>query len=103
MKHYNAVIVWTPNLEHVPLEDRGQVSVRTLQSCKNWSKPDFARTCGAVEGSRRNPSAENVMMVFVDFHTLVVRDGIDPKAAHAAFLAIDEYRRIISHDIDGAD
>jgi hypothetical protein len=43
------------------------------------------------------------MMLFIDFHTLTVRDGIDPKAAHEAFLAIDEYRQRISHDILGAE
>jgi len=41
-------------------------------------------------------------MLFVDFHTLVVRDGIDPVAAHAEFSKIDGYREIISPDIDGA-
>jgi hypothetical protein len=41
--------------------------------------------------------------MFIDFHTLVVGDGIDPLAAHAEFLKIDEYRRRISPDIDGAD
>ena len=33
--------------------------------------------------------------------TLVVRDGIDPQAAHREFLKIDEYRRRVSPDIDG--
>ncbi len=42
------------------------------------------------------------MMMFIDFHTLIVRDGIDPQAAHREFLKIDEYRRRISPDIDGA-
>jgi hypothetical protein len=27
--------------------------------------------------------------------TLVVRDGIDPQAAHQQFLKIDEYRRLV--------
>ena len=33
---------------------------------------------------------------------LARRDGIDPQAAHREFLKIDEYRRHISPDIDGA-
>lgn len=41
-------------------------------------------------------------MLFVDFHTIVVRDGIDPSVAHEAFLAIDEYTMTISPDIPGA-
>lgn len=42
-------------------------------------------------------------MVFVDFHTLVVREGIAPEVAHGEFLKIDEYRELISPDIQGAD
>jgi hypothetical protein len=36
------------------------------------------------------------------FHTLVVRDGIDPKRAHEALLQLGIYREIISPDIEGA-
>jgi hypothetical protein len=32
-----------------------------------------------------------------------VRDGIDPQAAHRAFLAIDEYRFRIAPDTEGAE
>jgi hypothetical protein len=42
-------------------------------------------------------------MVFIHFHTLVVRDGIDPQVAHKAFLAIDEYRQRMSGEIDGSE
>jgi hypothetical protein len=41
-------------------------------------------------------------MVFINFHTLIVRDGIPIEKAHRAFLAIDEYREHISPDIPGA-
>ena len=41
--------------------------------------------------------------MFILFNTLVVRDGINPKAAHAAFLEIDEYRMAISPESPGAD
>jgi hypothetical protein len=42
---------------------------------------------------------EKVMMLFIDFHTITVRDGIDPQAA----LKIDEYRRRIAPGITGAE
>lgn len=48
------------------------------------------------------PAAMQVAMLFIDFHTLIVRDGINPQAAHREFLKIDEYRRRISPDIPGA-
>ena len=35
------------------------------------------------------------LMMMIDFHKLVVRDGIDPQAAHQQFLKIDEYRRLV--------
>ncbi|MEX1180588.1 MAG: hypothetical protein WEB63_07240 [Cucumibacter sp.] len=40
--------------------------------------------------------------MFIEFHTLVVRDGISLDEAHGAFLAIDEYRAMIAPDIPGA-
>lgn len=40
-----------------------------------------------------------VAQVFIDFNTLVVRDGIDPRKAHAEFLKIDEYREHMSPDL----
>jgi hypothetical protein len=43
------------------------------------------------------------LSLFVLFNTLVVRDRIDPLAAHKAFLAIDEYRQTISRNQAGAE
>jgi hypothetical protein len=40
--------------------------------------------------------------MFVAFHAMVVRDGIDPQVAHTAFLEIDEYRAIVD-GIGGAE
>ena len=42
-------------------------------------------------------------MLFIEFHTIVVRDRIPVDAAHREFLKIDEYRRRIAPDIPGAD
>jgi hypothetical protein len=41
--------------------------------------------------------------MFILFNTVTVRDGIDVKKAHKAFLQIDEYRAAISPDIPGAE
>ena len=40
--------------------------------------------------------------MFVAFHAMVVRDGIDPQVVHTAFLEIDEYRAIVG-GIGGAE
>lgn len=42
-------------------------------------------------------------MMFVDFNTLVVRDGVPIEDAHREFLKIPEYRATISPDTPGAD
>jgi hypothetical protein len=41
--------------------------------------------------------------MFVLFNTLVIRDGIKPEAAHAAFIEINEYRQTIAPDTPGAE
>lgn len=46
---------------------------------------------------------QRAAQLFIDFHTLVVRDGISPADAHREFLKIDEYRRLIAPDIVGAE
>ena len=43
------------------------------------------------------------MMLFIEFHTIVVRYKVSVEAAHKAFLAIDEYRQRIAPDIEGAE
>ena len=48
------------------------------------------------------PRIGKVMMMFIDIHTLIVHDGIDPQTVHREFLKTDEYRRRISSDIDSA-
>jgi len=59
---------------------------------------------GACLTDWRHASSEQLKaLVLAVFHALVVRDGIHPEAAHQAFLVIDEYREIISPDIEGAN
>ncbi|MEH2534426.1 hypothetical protein V1277_006278 [Bradyrhizobium sp. AZCC 1588] len=105
MKACNALIVWTPtNVDGIPLELRGRVEVRTLQSCRDWIKPPFSRTGGASSVAvRKMTGLKSELRLFIEFQTLVVRDGIDPQKAHKAFLAIDEYRKLISPDCVGAE
>jgi hypothetical protein len=46
---------------------------------------------------------EQVALMMVDFHTMVVRDGLDPQVVHREFLKIDEYRQFIAPDCEGAE
>lgn len=56
--------------------------------------------CRHVQEARGVKAAFHLM---TEFHTIVVRDGVDPQEAHQAFLVIDEYRRRIAPDIPGAE
>ena len=94
----NWMVAWIPGEPEAvkvgPWPDRTGWSRRLGQS---------AFTAGCCEMARHDwPEDRKVLMLFLDFHTLVVRDGINPQAAHREFLKIDEYRRRISSDIDGA-
>ena len=81
----------------------GAVKVGIFPDKTGWSKP-YGMTDGNCILERRDWKRDaQIGIMFINFHTLVVRDGIDPQAAHREFLKIDEYRRRISPDIPGAD
>ena len=89
------MVAWTPG-------EPETVEVGPWPDETGWSDP-YSFTTGCCELVRHKWNEDRkVMMMFIDFHTLIVRDGIDPQAAHRKFLKIDEYRRRISPDIDGA-
>jgi hypothetical protein len=46
--------------------------------------------------------AQSITGVFVEFHAMVVREGIDPIVAHEALLKIDEFAETIASDIIGS-
>ncbi len=88
----NWMVAWTPGEPEVveigPWPDRTGWSSRP----GHW----LSFTTGCCELVRHEwPEDRKVMMMFIDFHTLIVCDGIDPQAAHREFLKIDEYRRRI--------
>lgn len=94
MKYKKSLIAWNPkgDVKVVPWPDTGRHA------------HGYKMTAGACYSEvDKYTAAEVQAMVMVNFHTLVVRDGIDPQKAHHAFLAIEEYRATISPDIQGAD
>lgn len=106
MKASEAIVAWTPNRGHwADKETAGMVAVGPFMDAASdvdWTAV-YAMTGGAANVSRRKMKGPlQKMMVFVEFNTLVVRDGIDPNDAHKAFLKIDEYAETISPDIPGA-
>lgn len=93
MKYADAMIAWEPN---------GAIKVGPWPDTAGWSEA-FPLTSGACYAEVRKMTGwQAVAMMLLDFHAVVVRDGVSPQAAHEAFLAIDEYRARISPDIAGA-
>jgi len=101
MKAINAIVEWTPDngiwTNHT--ETAGQV--RVVPKIHTDSKR-FAMWEDVIPTYAICSKWQQVAMVFVHFHTIVTRDGIDPRIAHKAFLEIEEYRERMSPDIRGA-
>ena len=82
--------------------DSGEVEVGPWPDYTRWSR-SYSMTSGCCHMNRHEMTSEGkAMRLFLDFHALVVRSGINPQDAHREFLKIDEYRRRIDRDIPGA-
>lgn len=91
-----ADVIWTPGTNLCRVELRLSGWRRTYGD--RWM---HANSWGGV--GQHTGGDNELLAMFVLFNTIVVRDGVDPQAAHNAFLAIDEYRKTISPDQSGAD
>lgn len=108
MKASEATVAWTPANAMPGMkgwENAGKVGVGPRPP---YSFVDgYWSWCYADQGAGKAPEGSGaygaLAMLFINFNTLVVRDGIDPQVAHEAFLAIDEYRKHIAPDIQGAE
>ena len=110
MKARDAHILWTPCDYKKRLLRRGDHppgSVKVLRFLSDGDRQEtqrYKRDAGASFTDWRHRSSEQLKaLVLAEFHALVVRDGMHPQAVHRAFLVIDEYREVISSDIEGAD
>ena len=112
MKQYPRLTV----AEHVAL---GNALMKLADARMIWTTPnDLAVVRIADDHGRPRPSNRHqfwcdvaqgekgetaVVVMFSNFHKLVVRDGFEPQIVHRAFLKIDEYRRVIASDCEGAE
>ncbi len=104
MKHTDAIIAWTPvRWAELKPETAGQVVVLPAPDAAGEAKRYMMRAGASSSALATLTEEARVARLFIDFQTLVVRDGIDPQVAHRAFLAIDEYRFRIAPDTDGAE
>lgn len=107
MKALECMIAWNPtdrpSTRRSAETGEGAIKVGPWPDKSGWSqKYDF--TGGACMLERHKLPKETIaLLVLADFHTCVVRDGIDPLAAHREFAKIDEYRKRISPDSPPVD
>ena len=83
---------------------RGRVQVGPLlNGGPDWTAA-YDYTGGAAYTSRRKLKGRDAeRLLAMDFIHMVIRDGVDPKEVHRAFLAIDQYRQnMLPPDVAGA-
>ena len=97
------LIAWNPLwLKNDPAYKPGLVVVTRLDSDEFYHYASLAVEAGAISVCWRDcPEEELNTRLMVLFHSLVVRDGLDVKIVHEAFLQIREYREIIAPDSPG--
>jgi hypothetical protein len=100
MKYQEALIAWTPKSDQI------RVGPLLGEYDPDWTaRPIRYRLTGGAAYTGLCKCEDKTlrdMMLFIEFHTIVVRDEVPVEAVHKAFLAIDEYRERISPDISGA-
>jgi hypothetical protein len=106
MKAKDADVVWVPRYKGQKSAHVGEVRVEHHYS--RWQDYPGGNSWMPVtylDGGEKAPRGElrKLLGIFIMFNSLVVRDGINPKRVHEAFLMIDEYRRTISPDIPGSE
>ena len=98
-----AMIAWTP-IHATKTTSAGTLKVGPLlqPGDADWTRP-FLYTGGASETHVRALTGRKaVARIFIEFNTLVARDGLSPQLVHEAFLVIDEYADNISPDMPGS-
>ena len=103
MKVAEALIAWTPNYAtENPTAGTIKVGPLLRRGDADWAEP-FLFTGGAKYSAvRKLKGREAVANIFIEFNTLVARDGLSPQLVDEAFLVIDEYAENISPDMLGA-
>lgn len=103
MKQIEAIIAWTPvRWAALKPDTAGEVVVLARPDAGEEARRYMMRAGASSSGLRALSDEARIARLFIDFQTLVVRDGIDPQVAHRAFLQIDEYRYRIAPDTEGA-
>lgn len=100
MKFREATIAWTPadmpnpdgTMPNEPEGWKGRVIVAAR--ARVGDADDYSHQAQTVA----TPPDEVVRTLLGLFHMMVVRDGVDLRAAHAALLNIEEYAQALAYD-----
>ena len=103
LKAKSTIIAWTPNTGN-QIEVGGFIS----SDEGDWTF-GHSRTGGAADVDRRGglpdyidaDDAYHAMALYRDFVTLVIRDGMNPKAVYDQFIKIDEFEKFLPEDLPG--
>lgn len=99
VSYRDCIIAWNP-LDVIASREPCAIRVGRLlrDGDPDWTAPYLMTDGGVWREVRDMPRDAMIAHMFIRFHTCVVRDGIDPAAAHDEFLKIEEYRDVISPD-----
>ena len=96
MKMEDAYVFWKPGTAEIKMfTETGKMGLGPL--------PGVFWLGVCASAPRNGTELDRRLHMFITFNTIVVRDRVPAEAAHAAFLAIEEYRQLISPDTPGAD
>ena len=97
-----AMYAWTPSKYDDGKMPPGSILIDRWPDPYGWSDP-YLYTAGACFTRQRSLDDKRLAyQLLFDFHSMVVRDGIDPMEAHKEFLKIRQYRECIALNIEGA-
>lgn len=96
-----AYVAWNTETKFVLVGDKYEVEKARDTQAANMHNCLCGGDWGTPPVEDMTPETR-LRMMLTTFHTMVVRDGIDPQAAHAEFCKVDEYCLAISPDIKGA-
>lgn len=102
MKYLESMIAWT-SPDHDWKGTGGKIEAGPWPDKTGWSDKYFY-TAGACDSHVHKFTPEKLAVVmFSNFHAIIIRDGIDAKDAHKAFMKIDEFRKHICPDIPSTE
>ena len=102
MKFCESMVMWKPNSSNVMVVPIWNGPGRRPQ--EDDEKKNYPYWFSGRDSRYRGLSAlRTKLIVYIEAIHLIVRDKVDPKSVHKAFLAIDEYVDGLADDVEGVN